>query len=109
MNHDNSGNPDVVRVVDPMADPGPLPDIVVRKSAANGCTITAVIVDPADAQMTLYGTVARDIDGGFVGSFYAADTVCGDQWRIVAADGTHYHANSEAEAVATLAHTLATA
>ncbi|MBP2182894.1 hypothetical protein [Amycolatopsis magusensis] len=102
----NADDPHTVHVIDPNADPGPVPDIVVRPFTENGCTVTPVIIDPADAQYTLYGTVTRP-DGTFVGSYYAADNVCGQHWRIVAADGTHYRADSEQQAVATLVHTLA--
>ncbi len=102
----NDNDARTVYVIDPAADPGPLPEIVVRPFAANGCTVTAVVIDPADTQQMLYGTVTRP-DGKFVGSYYPADPVRGDHWRIVTADGTHYHAITEYHAVAELTTTFA--
>lgn len=73
----------------------------------NGCTVTAVIIDPADRQQLLYGVVTRP-DGKLAGSYYPADPVRCDHWRIVTADGTHYHAASEYHAVEALTTTFAT-
>jgi len=103
----NDNDPRTVYIIDPAVDPGPLPEIVVRPFTANGCTVTAVVIDPADAQQMLYGTVTRP-NGSFVGSYYPADPVRGDHWRIVTADGTHYHATSEYHAVEALTTMLAT-
>ncbi len=97
MNH-NANDPRTVYVIDPTADPGPLPEIVVRRFVENGCTVTGVVIDPADAQQMLYGVVTRP-DGTLAGTYYPADTVRGDHWRVVTADGTHYHAASEYNAV----------
>lgn len=60
-------------------------EIVARSSTENGCKVTSIIYDPADAQLILYGTVTRD--GVLVGSYYCADRVRQRDWRIVAADG----------------------
>ncbi|MEU0514935.1 hypothetical protein [Amycolatopsis sp. NPDC006125] len=46
----------------------------------------------------LYGTVTHP-DGTLAGTYYPADRVRGDHWRIVAADGTHYDAATEYDAV----------
>ncbi|MBN6034152.1 hypothetical protein [Amycolatopsis sp. 195334CR] len=97
MNH-NATDTRAVYVVDPAADPAPLPDIVVRQSVENGCTVTGVVIDPADAQQMLYGTVTR-ADGTFAGSYYPADPVRGDRWRVVTPDGKHYDAHDEYHAV----------
>lgn len=97
MNH-NANDPHTVYVVDPTADPGLLPEIVVRRFVENGCTVTGLVIDPADAQQMLYGTVTRP-DGTFAGSYYPADPVRGDRWRVVTPDGKHYHAPSEYNAV----------
>ncbi|QWF81023.1 hypothetical protein [Amycolatopsis sp. CA-230715] len=97
MNH-NANDPRPVYVIDPDADPGPVPEVVVRSDIENGCTVTGVVIDPADAQQVLYGTVTRP-DGTFAGSYYPADTLRGDHWRVVTADGKHYHATSEYHAV----------
>jgi len=99
----NARNP-AVHVIDPMADPAPLPEITVDHFRENGCTVTCVVIDPADAQQTLYGTVTRP-DGTLAGTYYPADRVRGEHWRIVAADGTHYHAASEFDAVEWLSTT----
>lgn len=106
MNH-NANDPRTVYAIDPDADPGPLPEIVVRRFVDNGCTVTGVVIDPADAQQLLYGVVTRP-DGTLAGTYYPADTVRGEHWRIVTADGTHYHANSESHAVKALTTTFAT-
>ncbi|MFE0025478.1 hypothetical protein [Amycolatopsis sp. NPDC059021] len=100
-------DPRTVHVIDPTADPGPLPEIVVRQNVENGCTVTGVVIDPADRQQLLYGTVTRP-DGKLAGTYYPADTVRGDHWRIVTADGTHYHAADEYHAVEALTTTFAT-
>ncbi|GAB3000924.1 MULTISPECIES: hypothetical protein [Amycolatopsis] len=105
MNH-NANDPRTVYVIDPTADPGPLPEIVVRRFVENGCTVTGVVIDPADAQQMLYGVVTRP-DGTLAGTYYPADTVRGDHWRVVTADGTHYHAASEYNAVDALINGLA--
>ncbi|ANZ35979.1 hypothetical protein BBK82_07715 [Lentzea guizhouensis] len=60
-------------------------DIVARSFTENGCTVTSIIYDPADAQQILYGTVTRD--GVLVGSYYCADRIRQQDWRIVTADG----------------------
>ncbi|QFZ18496.1 hypothetical protein [Saccharothrix syringae] len=60
-------------------------EIVVRRFTDNGCQVTAVVADPADAQQTLYGTVTRN--GTLVGSYYCADRVRQSDWRIVTALG----------------------
>ncbi|MEV6712703.1 hypothetical protein AB0M48_11745 [Lentzea sp. NPDC051208] len=60
-------------------------DIVARSFTENGCTVTAIIYEPADAQQILYGTVTRD--GVLVGSYYCADRIRQQDWRIVTADG----------------------
>lgn len=60
-------------------------DIVARSFTENGCTVTSIIYDPADAQQILYGTVTRD--GALVGSYYCADRIRQQDWRIVTADG----------------------
>lgn len=64
----------------------PEAEIVARSFTENGCKVTAVIYDPADAQQIMYGTVTRD--GVLVGSYYCADRIQRD-WRIVTADGHH--------------------
>jgi hypothetical protein len=61
----------------------PETEFVARNSIENGCLVTSVIYDPADAQLTLYGVVTRD--GVLVGSYHCADRK-GD-WRIVTANG----------------------
>ncbi len=60
-------------------------DFVARGFTENGCQVTAIIYDPADAQQILYGTVTRD--GALVGSYYCADRIRQQDWRIVTADG----------------------
>uniref|UniRef100_UPI003F496C3C hypothetical protein n=1 Tax=Amycolatopsis sp. CA-096443 TaxID=3239919 RepID=UPI003F496C3C len=62
-----------------------VPEIVVRRFPQNGCEVTAVVADPADAQQTIYGTVTRD--GTLVGSFYCANQVAQTDWRIVTGRG----------------------
>jgi Trk K+ transport system NAD-binding subunit len=46
--------------------PYEVPETVVRRFTENGCEVTAIIADPADAQQTLYGTVTHN--GTLVGS-----------------------------------------
>jgi hypothetical protein len=70
VSRSNSTSPNGLRVVDPLSDPDPLPEIVVRRFAENGCTVTALVVDLADQQVVVYGTVTRP-GGVLVGSFYA--------------------------------------
>ncbi|MFD0204231.1 MULTISPECIES: hypothetical protein [Saccharothrix] len=60
-------------------------EVVARSFTENGCTVTAIVYDPADAQQILYGTVTRD--GVLVGSYYCADRIRQRDWRIVTADG----------------------
>ncbi len=47
--------------------PYEVPETVIRRFTENGCEVTAIVADPADAQQTLYGTVTRD--GALVGSY----------------------------------------
>ncbi|MEV8444156.1 hypothetical protein AB0425_42850 [Actinosynnema sp. NPDC051121] len=82
-------------------------EIVVRRFTENGCEVTAIVADPADAQQTLYGTVTRD--GRLVGSYYCADRVRQSDWRIVTAfdpalvlDGRPVNPVSEGAAVIVL-------
>ncbi|MEV0675905.1 hypothetical protein AB0I60_05205 [Actinosynnema sp. NPDC050436] len=63
----------------------PEAEVVARSSTENGCTVTSITYDPADAQQVLYGTVIRD--GVLVGSYYCADRIRQQDWRIVTADG----------------------
>ena len=65
----------------------PETEIVVRRFRENGCEVTAIVADPADAQQTLYGTVTRD--GVLVGSYYCADRAHQSDWHIVTAGGDH--------------------
>jgi hypothetical protein len=65
--------------------PHDVPETVVRRFAENGCEVTAIVADPADAQQTWYGTVTRE--GALVGSYYCADRVRQSDWRIVTALG----------------------
>lgn len=60
-------------------------EFVARSFTENGCTVTSIIYDPADAQQILYGTVTRD--GVLVGSYYCTDHIRQQDWRIVTADG----------------------
>ena len=53
--------------------PYEVPETVIRRFTENGCEVTAIVADPADAQQTLYGTVTRD--GALVGIYYCADRV----------------------------------
>ncbi|TWP46044.1 hypothetical protein FKR81_37360 [Lentzea tibetensis] len=64
-----------------------VPETVVRRFTDNGCEVTSVVNEPADAQQVLYGNVTRD--GVLVGSYYPADRVRQSDWRIVTADGDH--------------------
>jgi hypothetical protein len=88
-------------------------ETVVRRFTENGCEVTAIVADPADAQQTLYGTVTRD--GVLVGSYYCADRVGQSHWRIVTAEGDHIvldgppeHPIDEHAAVITLTTILTT-
>ncbi|MDX3663680.1 hypothetical protein PV646_40905 [Streptomyces sp. ID05-26A] len=62
-------------------------EIVIRTFQDNGCVVTSVVADPADAQQVLYGTVTRD--GILIGSYYCADRVRQSGWRVVDANGEH--------------------
>ncbi|MEC3978877.1 hypothetical protein [Amycolatopsis sp. H20-H5] len=104
VNH-NTNPRDVVRVIDPTADPAPTPDIVIRSSRENDCLTMCVIIDPADRQQVLYGTVTRP-DGTLIGTYYPADIVRGDDWRVVSPTGIQYAVASEYEAVDTLTTTF---
>jgi len=64
-----------------------VPETVVRRFVENGCEVTAIVADPADAQQVLFGTVTRD--GVLVGSYYCADRIRQIDWHIVTADGDH--------------------
>ncbi|WP_394617361.1 hypothetical protein JNUCC0626_48525 [Lentzea sp. JNUCC 0626] len=66
------------------------PEIEVRTFHDNGCVVTSVVADPADAQQILYGTVARD--GVLIGSFYCVDQARQSGWRVVM-NGTQYALN----------------
>lgn len=63
----------------------PEAEVVTHSFTENGCEVTSIIYDPADAQQILYGTVTRD--GVLVGSYYCADRIRQRDWRIVTADG----------------------
>ncbi len=65
--------------------PYEVPETVIRHFTKNGCEVTTIVADPADAQQTLYGTVTRD--GALVGSYYCADRVRQSDWHIVTALG----------------------
>lgn len=69
--------------------PQALPEIefVVRRFVENDCEVTTVVIDPADAQQTLYGTVTHH--GRLIGSYYCTDLVRQQGWRIVTAQGEH--------------------
>ncbi|MFD8497304.1 hypothetical protein [Amycolatopsis sp. NPDC059657] len=67
--------------------PCEVPETVVRRFTENGCVVTGVVSDPADAQRVLYGTVTRD--RVLVGSYYCADRIRQRDWRIVTAQGEH--------------------
>lgn len=60
-------------------------EVVARSFTENGCTVTSIIYDPADAQQIIYSTVTRD--GVLIGSFYCADLARQEDWRIITADG----------------------
>ncbi|MEV8438803.1 hypothetical protein AB0425_15625 [Actinosynnema sp. NPDC051121] len=86
-------------------------EIVARRFTENGCDVTAIVADPADAQQTLYGTVTRH--GTLVGSYYCADRARQSDWRIVTAlghhlalDGQPVHPVSESAAVHVLTTVL---
>lgn len=65
----------------------PETEFVVRHFVENDCEVTTVVIDPADAQQTLYGTVTHH--GRLVGSYYCVDIMRQRGWRIVTADGEH--------------------
>ena len=67
--------------------PHEAPEIVVRTVHDNGCVVTSVVADPADAQQVLYGTVTRD--GVLIGSYYCTDRARQSGWRVVAANGEY--------------------
>lgn len=82
----------------------PEAEIVTRRFTENGCEVTAIVADPADAQQTFYGTVTRD--GVLVGSYYCVDRVRQSDWRVVTAlglsltlDGQPVHPVSEGAAI----------
>jgi hypothetical protein len=60
-------------------------EIVVRRFTENDGEVTHVVVDPADAQQTLYGVVTQA--GSLVGTYYCADLVRQADRRIVTALG----------------------
>ena len=62
-------------------------EIIIRTFHDNGCVVTTVVADPADAQQVLYGTVTRD--GVLVGSYYCTDRARQSGWRVVTANGEH--------------------
>lgn len=62
-------------------------ETVVRRSRENDFEVISVVVDPADAQQILYGTVTRD--GVLVGSYYCTDQFRQSGWRVLGPDGTH--------------------
>jgi len=85
-------------------------EYVVRTFHDNGCTVTSVVADPADAQQVLYGTVTRD--GVLIGSYYCTDRARQSGWRVVTANGEHIaldgqaaDLNYEGAAVYLLTHT----
>lgn len=87
--------------------PYEVPETVSRRFTENGCEVTAIVADSADAQQTLYGTVTRD--GALVGSYYCADRVRQSDWYIVTAlgrpltlDGQPVNPVSEGDAVLVL-------
>jgi hypothetical protein len=69
-------------------------ETVVRNVHENGCRVTSVIADPADAQQILYGTVSRD--GVLIGSYYCTDQARQSGWRVVTANGEHLTYNGTA-------------
>lgn len=69
-------------------------ETVVRNFHENGCQVTSVIADPADAQQVLYGTVSRD--GVLIGSYYCTDQARQSGWRVVIANGDHLTYNGTA-------------
>lgn len=86
-------------------------EIVVRTFEDNGCVVTSVVADPADAQQVLYGTVTRN--GILIGSYYCTDRVRQTGWRVVGVNGEHVASdgqaadlNYEGDAVYVLAHCL---
>ncbi|MFE6611548.1 hypothetical protein [Amycolatopsis sp. NPDC057786] len=105
MNHDDNQPERVVYVVDPTMSRDVQPEVVTRTNTENDCTVTGVLIDPADRQQLLYGTVTGP-DGRFIGSYFPADIVRQSEWRVVTADGTEYPAPSEGHAVLALITTL---
>lgn len=69
--------------------PHAVPEIefVVRRFVENDCEVTTVVIDPADAQQTLYGTVTHH--GRLIGSYHCTDLVRQRGWRIVTATGEY--------------------
>ncbi|MBW4717352.1 hypothetical protein [Saccharothrix obliqua] len=49
--------------------------------------MTSIVADPSDAQQILYGTVTRQ--GVLVGSYYCADRLLQQDWRVITADAHH--------------------
>jgi hypothetical protein len=85
-------------------------ETVVRRFHDNGCEVTSVVADPADAQQVLYGTVTRD--GVLIGSYYCTDRARQSGWRVVTARGEQVSLNGETtelryegDAVLLLTHT----
>ena len=76
------------------------PEIVVRRYRENGCDITAVIEDPADAQRTVYATVTRA--GVLRGSYHPADPIRQERWHVVRPDGDPTPVESEPAALLAL-------
>ncbi|UUV28577.1 hypothetical protein NQK81_27780 [Amycolatopsis roodepoortensis] len=106
MNDNTDDAPErVVYVVDPTMSRDVQPELVTRTDIDNECTVTGVVIDPADRQQLLYGTVTGP-DGRFIGSFFPADIVRQSEWRVVTADGAEYRAPSEGHAVVALTTTL---
>ena len=65
----------------------PETEFVVRRFTEDDCEVTTVVIDPADAQQTLYGTVTHN--GRLVGSYHCTDLVRQQGWRIVTATGEY--------------------
>jgi hypothetical protein len=53
---------------------------VIRQFVEDGVLVTAVIVNPADAQQTRYGMVTRSADGTLVGTYHPCDLVRREDW-----------------------------
>ncbi len=106
MNDNTDDAPErVVYVVDPTMSRDVQPEVVTRTNTENECTVTGMVIDPADQQQLLYGTVTGP-DGCFIGSYFPADIVRQSEWRVVTADGAEYPAPSEGHAVVALTTTL---